>query len=787
MANNTLIHILNKIVINSWRAGYQFATRPTDSINSVITKESFIYTAIEEIRSGVEELTKGLKLEERYRLDMQKDFYDRLCVFLKDPTDSSNFLQRQYEKTATTRTKFKITAMDPDGWLKLTALCKPASRYIHTDYLYSAGSDKVTGYGKLYQPDNTQQQKHIAILKKIAFYSLIYEKYNPKPVTSPKPTPTQSGSTNSSQNASVLNQVPEYVKYIKVLLNFFVKRKDYATVTKKFTENFIGVPLPLGSHETAGSYTDYLELNITEALGFSPKAAYDTIIDVLDIITIETIRFYHELGTNNNNTIIAISEAVLPTSYSTKYLAEKANRVVPSTDTTVYPQTPKTPADIVKDLTTIVAKGDLEGSKAALVQIDGLLNSYSGEGGANKALRSQLIDLRNKFQYAVNKRTQELGGTTPPVTPPVNKTTNPNNQGTKTDVKNAVEAAYKQGGVEAAITQARGYNSTPISQAVKVEFYEEDEPIEVQPATARIILKDPLTDTPNLDYPTNLIDTDLNDFRRAQLVLPYSVGEGSAKLSWFKLSTNPAVRGITEQSTGGPTLENIFGNNASYNQFFLKGLEESRNEKFQLVDTPAQGQTLFSFGEKPEFWTIRGQLLNDSINDWTNKFRVAWINHMRLNQLTRTGRYMEVHIPAIRLMFTCYPVALSLSHADESETVTNFAMMVFKRSEKVLPNLSYTKQDAKAAMLNTLLSLDNKSVLLEVPTKGNLAPIDHTTGKPYTNISAEPTTSKEVTTRIDRATQGGESGADGSGKVLPPRPPQKQLAPFQKKLDNRRS
>lgn len=239
---------------------------------------------------------------------------------------------------------------------------------------------------------------------------------------------------------------------------------------------------------------------------------------------------------------------------------------------------------------------------------------------------------------------------------------------------------------------------------------------------------------------TQLLSEDLNDFRAVQLVLPFNTGE--KVVSYFSLMDEPYSVQVksAEASKGGtekPSIANPFAGGARYNQFFLQGLDESHSEKFQLIDTLSSGQVIFSFGKKPEFWTIRGQLLNDAANNWTSKMRQLWESQIRISKLAETGKYLRVAVPATRIVFNGYPVALTLSHNTENEALTNFAMMIFIRGWETMPNITLTMKTGAAEILNSVVAFQGYEIK-ELISQQAVAPSSLPSGPATTETTVPP-------------------------------------------------
>lgn len=217
-----------------------------------------------------------------------------------------------------------------------------------------------------------------------------------------------------------------------------------------------------------------------------------------------------------------------------------------------------------------------------------------------------------------------------------------------------------------------------------------------------------------LDNTTNLLKGDPFDPRQYDLVFPFYYQEGVP--AYFKLepnlNSNPVGTSLLNASvnTSTPDFDNPFdaNNSSRYNQFILRGLKESYSEKFQIVETLA-GQVNFSFDEKPEVWSIYGNLINDVWSNWLTKFRQVWKESIRMSKLVEKGFFLNVVIPSLRLSFNCYPIALSVDHNPENEALPTFSMSMIIVSTRNIPSIQYNVRSASVSILESFVYLDSKN------------------------------------------------------------------------------
>lgn len=215
---------------------------------------------------------------------------------------------------------------------------------------------------------------------------------------------------------------------------------------------------------------------------------------------------------------------------------------------------------------------------------------------------------------------------------------------------------------------------------------------------------------------TQLMAGDFSDPRRYEAFQPFFTQ--SEKPAYIKLIDDIAAPVSFDEtllednkpsgtsSKTPPKLSDPFVEGYSYNQFSLQSFMETHNEKYQLIDSMDHGQVLFSFGEKPEFWSISGIVLNDIYNNWLAKLREVWRDHLRLSKLVEKGKYARISIPSQRIAFNGYPVGLTLSHSENTEQIVGFTMLIFVREYKNFTVFPFNTNSANAQLISNLLYLD---------------------------------------------------------------------------------
>src|ERR1019366_7308331 len=71
----------------------------------------------------------------------------------------------------------------------------------------------------------------------------------------------------------------------------------------------------------------------------------------------------------------------------------------------------------------------------------------------------------------------------------------------------------------------------------------------------------------------------------------------------------------------------------AYSRFFLQGVTEAEQEKYQLVET-FTGFYAFFYGKRPPIYRYTGTLLADPIYRWNNDMKFMYENYFRGSRAT---------------------------------------------------------------------------------------------------------------------------------------------------------
>lgn len=114
-------------------------------------------------------------------------------------------------------------------------------------------------------------------------------------------------------------------------------------------------------------------------------------------------------------------------------------------------------------------------------------------------------------------------------------------------------------------------------------------------------------------------------------------------------------------------------------KFFLETIQESREEKMQLIETFGEWIVYF-FGPKPEVYNYSGTLLNTSNHDWKNEFAINYDNFLRGSkavefQATMMLQYDDVIVEGYMLNYQ-----MSQRASEDKSVPFSFNLLVINRS-----------------------------------------------------------------------------------------------------------
>lgn len=114
-------------------------------------------------------------------------------------------------------------------------------------------------------------------------------------------------------------------------------------------------------------------------------------------------------------------------------------------------------------------------------------------------------------------------------------------------------------------------------------------------------------------------------------------------------------------------------------KFFLEGVQESREEKFQVVDTFGEWVAFF-FGRKPEVYTYTGTLLNAKNHNWKNEFQQNYDEFLRGSQAVKNRATVFLQYDDVLVEGYILNATTQMSGDMNNSVPFSFSVLVISRS-----------------------------------------------------------------------------------------------------------
>jgi len=114
-------------------------------------------------------------------------------------------------------------------------------------------------------------------------------------------------------------------------------------------------------------------------------------------------------------------------------------------------------------------------------------------------------------------------------------------------------------------------------------------------------------------------------------------------------------------------------------KFFLEQVNETREEKVQVIDTFGEWVAFF-FGRKPEVYSYSGTLLNASNHDWKNEFQFNYDNFLRGSQAVKQRATMILQYDDVMVEGYMMNCSISQSALADKAVPFQFTLLVINRS-----------------------------------------------------------------------------------------------------------
>lgn len=115
-------------------------------------------------------------------------------------------------------------------------------------------------------------------------------------------------------------------------------------------------------------------------------------------------------------------------------------------------------------------------------------------------------------------------------------------------------------------------------------------------------------------------------------------------------------------------------------KFFLESVQESRDEKVQVIDTFGDQWKAFFFGRKPEVYAYQGTLLNAANHNWKNEFQENYDHFMRGSEAVKNKAIVVLQYDDVVVEGYMLNTSLQMTGVADKSVPFAFSMLVTRRS-----------------------------------------------------------------------------------------------------------
>lgn len=172
------------------------------------------------------------------------------------------------------------------------------------------------------------------------------------------------------------------------------------------------------------------------------------------------------------------------------------------------------------------------------------------------------------------------------------------------------------------------------------------------------------------------VDTNASRFFSADIPNFYS-GDNNDGIASFRIITNDLNK--TQVFPAG---------DSKYTSFIVTDYNDSKSERFQIVENSDSFTLNFFKGQRPVILPIRGILKNSQDNPWNLQMVSLWDKLMRGSQLAKNGYIMELFLG--EEFYLGYPLTFQRGRASGFDVIVNFSMQFIVKESRPYKNIENT-------------------------------------------------------------------------------------------------
>ena len=192
----------------------------------------------------------------------------------------------------------------------------------------------------------------------------------------------------------------------------------------------------------------------------------------------------------------------------------------------------------------------------------------------------------------------------------------------------------------------------------------------------------------------------------------------SADLATIIAKVNPA------SVSGDSGYANLIKQGRGFFDFFLQNIDESVEDKFQLVETLGDSYAIFGLGQKPKIFTYSGVLLNTKENDWRLNFIQMYDKYISISRLAKfhqngvSSNQVTLIYDTVTVRGALLNLRTTLRADNEIAVPFSFSMLITSyAADYKSPSQTQTQDEVSVSKAPVQLTPEAKKAVVLMPAK----------------------------------------------------------------------
>ena len=206
------------------------------------------------------------------------------------------------------------------------------------------------------------------------------------------------------------------------------------------------------------------------------------------------------------------------------------------------------------------------------------------------------------------------------------------------------------------------------------------------------------------------------DRKMAKFIISMDLAAIIAKVNPASVSGDSGYTNLIKQARG-------------FFDFFLQNIDESVEDKFQLVETLGDSYAIFGLGQKPKIFTYSGVLLNTKENDWRLNFIQMYDKYISISRLAKfhqngvSSNQVTLIYDTVTVRGALLNLRTTLRADNEIAVPFSFSMLITSyAADYKSPSQTQTQDEVSVSKEPVQLIPEAKKVVVLMPAKSAAIP-----------------------------------------------------------------